>query len=243
MKKIFYYFILPITAFIVVYIGVFNFFYDSSPKQKDADNTTIQFILLITGIITITMLFVNFFIQKQQLKEQKDELEKNKEDLNYNRAIDLIYKQQDFSTHRIYAINNLNVVIQPFVDKVQNSFYSLAEEYNRLGNKELKKIKKLFKVLHDDLNIYKDVLEHTNLNEDQRVFLMKIVIENIYPKLYDTLRMFQAVYRDFQQGETFEKISKEDLTTKTILHDIEFDYACILDTVKIKVIEGLKLEE
>ena len=243
MKKIFYYFILPIILFVGTYLGVYNMFYDSSPKQKDANDTTIQFILLIAGIITIIVLFINFFIQKKQLKEQKDELKKKEEELNYNRAIDLVYKQMEYSRHRLFTIKNINKIVTSFTDDTLNTFNNLAGHYRRNGSGQLKEIQRLFRFLKEDLMIYKEILDINKIDEEKRAFIMKLVVENIYPNLHEALRQFQSVYRDFEGGQTYKEMPEKDSQTKGRLNDIEFDYGCILDTVRIKFIEGLNLGE
>ncbi|GGE28114.1 hypothetical protein GCM10011516_27220 [Sphingobacterium cellulitidis] len=79
-------------------------------KVAEANNTTIQFLLLITSIITILFLILNF-------KQQQNQIKSNKRDTEFNRALELIEKYlklidiSTLKTREKVLSNNLNLIL------------------------------------------------------------------------------------------------------------------------------------
>ncbi|VTP97570.1 hypothetical protein [Sphingobacterium daejeonense] len=196
MKKIFYYFILPIILFIVVYLGVYNMFYDSSPKQKDANDTTIQFILLLAGIITIIVLFINFFIQKKQLKEQKDESEYNKQNSEFNRALSIIYQQLEYTNKRLSTIKykipfNENTVMG-YINKDLDTIIK-----KKIYNKESTDI--ILRELTKEIDFFIEVINNHSLSKSKKIELNKIVYWNIGTELEEYITALSDLFDQYKE--------------------------------------------
>lgn len=216
--------------------------------SKSTLNTTaeniqavVSMITLIVSIVTIYFVYKAYQSQNEQIAIQKKELEEGRKDVEFNRALDMFYKQIEYSKHRI-AINNLEPIIKAFIENTLNTFYILDLVYSNLGIKEFIKISKIFRVLSEDLRIYNNILIQTNVNESDKLFLMQLVIDNIFPKLSEAINIFQSSYRDFQGGQAYKEMEFNNPQMKKVLNDIEFDFGNVLSYVKIKQIKGLHLE-
>lgn len=83
--------IVILIVFFFTYYELFNQFLITGNTPIESNNTTIQFILLVTGIITIFFLYINYDLQRKQIKSQQEEIE-------FNRVLDFIYKHRDNTT-------------------------------------------------------------------------------------------------------------------------------------------------
>ena len=154
-------FALAFIAFFYFYIELYNQYLQSPTNSLEASNTTIQFILLITGIITIVFLYINYDQQREQLKEQKKEIERLTQDSEYNRIIDITYRQIEIGKT---ALNHTEFEHQILKDIKSNPNYVLPVFQNKLWLIE-SLIEKLYvQMMIHETNILKSDLDAPKLH-------------------------------------------------------------------------------
>lgn len=174
----------------------------------------------------------------------------NKEDVQFNRTIDLFYKQLTYSEKRILNDVALQSQMEKFFKRVQNSNVSFEVENDFLGNDELERYSKVLKYISEDLYIYTLILERTNLTLDNKKFIVNLTIGNIYPNLLIRLSEFQNLYKNFKNSINYIEASERQSTTLThndelivICNDIDFYLTIITGSVFLEIEDGLNLGE
>ncbi|WP_254527699.1 MULTISPECIES: hypothetical protein [unclassified Sphingobacterium] len=200
MNKYLKFSLITITAFIAFFYGyyeLFNQYLESPTNSLEASNTTIQFILLITGIITIVFLYINYQQQRNQIKVQQNELESNRKDVEFNRAIDLIYKQLERTKQQ------LNIGFSDLMDirsTIKENNFCLVEHHSLVG------ITKKFKA---EQNIYETILKKSRLDPEDRKFLIRLIYENLFNETKTFISMFnQDFKKELEREGKYEEIKE-----------------------------------
>lgn len=188
-----------------------------STESTTADNiqTVVSLITLIVSIITIYFVYKVYKAyksQKDQIELQKKELENNRKDIEFNRAVDLFYKQIKFTKNRILIINNLEPIIYDFIhitNYINDPYYNV-----NFTKYQLETYSKLLDVLFEDFTSYDKVFKILILDNDSKKLLLELMVNNIYPKLYESIYNFRFLLHDLNRnfsikadnGEKFEKV-------------------------------------
>src|SRR5690606_11318409 len=123
-----------------------------------------QFILLLTGIITIFFLYINYDLQRKQIKNLQNETD-------FNRALDVVYKQLEYIVNYIKNDEVLNQMNGKFFDDgIQHMDYH-SKYQTELLNK-LDKLNESLKIITFTIHSYNLTIKHKN-------YLLRIAVYNI----------------------------------------------------------------
>ncbi|WP_099367534.1 hypothetical protein [Sphingobacterium sp. 1.A.4] len=227
-----------ILSIVIIYNIIYFLLILSKANESDKTlyDTVGNFLTLFINTLTI------YFVYKTYAS--------NKEDVQFNRTIDLFYKQLTYSEKRILNDVALQSQMEKFFKRVQNSNVSFEVENDFLGNDELERYSKVLKYISEDLYIYTLILERTNLTLDNKKFIVNLTIGNIYPNLLIRLSEFQNLYKNFKNSINYIEASERQSTTLThndelivICNDIDFYLTIITGSVFLEIEDGLNLGE
>lgn len=203
-------------------------------NEFDVLGAVITYMVGVLSIITIGFLYINY----TQVKDQND---KNNSDIEYNRVIDLVYKQLEFNKER----NTEDLAkVNTFVKKIAelNDRYSIGS----LGNEESEPSKdekqyilyeflSILNIISKDFTVYNSFLVHTNLKLDFKKNIMELAVNNYCYNLYDTLYEFQFMYFDIKQSLNIKKVginysvdSIEENKLNALCSRIDFEYRLVM---------------
>jgi len=171
------------TAFIAsfyCYYELFNQYLQSPTNSLEASNTTIQFILLVTGIITIVFLYINYQQQRNLIRKQQKESEYNKENGEFNRALSIIYQQLEYSNKRLttikYKLPFDENTIMGYINKDLDTTIE-KKTYNK-NTTDL-----VLRELTKEIDFFVEVINNHSLSISRKIELNKIVYWNIGTEL------------------------------------------------------------
>lgn len=198
----------------ILFFSLYYNISNSTEESTTADNiqAVVSLITLIVSIITIYFVYKAYLSQKEQIELQQNELESNRKDVEFNRAVDLFYKQIEFTKNRILIINNLEPIIYDFIhitNYINDPYYNV-----NFTKYQLETYSKLMDVLFEDFTSYDKVLKILILDNDSKKLLLELMVNNIYPKLYESIYNFRFLLHDLNRnfsikadnGEKFEKV-------------------------------------
>lgn len=186
-----------ITLFVIIifffsYYELFNQYLNSPSNSLEASNTTIQFILLITGIITIFFLYINYDQQRKHIEIQQEEIINNTQDVELNRLLDIIYRQFEISLPQIKshsAYRTLNRIMNDF----EMDDYYRAQEIESYSDSIL-----TFLINTKGLvNNFLFIVRNSNLELERKNFIRNIICNNLNTNffwVFETFRKFCKSY-------------------------------------------------
>ncbi len=184
-------------------------------------------ISLVTMIVTgITLVFLY-----KTLKQQQEQIDKTNQDVEYNRIIDILYKQLEYSKKRLFETENLSEVIKEFVYNHRYIFCYVIEE------DDLPEFMTLFNILGEDLMIYNDVLQKSNLDDENKKDLIHLIVNNLYPNLILSIQAFQGTFQNYQNDNVHSQYNQ------AIINNIEFNLSLILSFLYLPTMEEIQREQ
>ncbi|WP_099369840.1 hypothetical protein [Sphingobacterium sp. 1.A.5] len=225
MKKIIE-FAIPVIAFFLIAlvilsplwgISIYEYwtgFIDTN-NRFEAIGTVIAYVGGVINIVTIAFLYINFHQQKEDNFKKDQELE-------YNRALDIVYRQLEFTNKRFKPINQkvnynryTNYINSPVREERNNN---LKESYNifLLNSHE---ILYFFQFLNKEFSAYKKLLNVRGLSHDHKLKLVYIILWNIDVKLESNIERFYTLYVDW--SSKFDLSDKSDNVNNIILDVIK----------------------
>jgi|GEM_PF-4207160 len=158
------------------YTCIYQLLENTPEANLEKNNTAIQLISLISGIITIVFLFINY----KQLNQQN---EVNKQDVEFNRALDATYKQIDFTVNFIKndeVLSQINRTL--FSDGIEhmNFYYT----YEPVLTDKLNSV-------HEFLNVIKFIIHSHNIGIDKKNYLLKTAYYNIGSSFFLNLSLLK----------------------------------------------------
>lgn len=184
MKKSLYYSLISLVIvllFVLSYDVIFNTILESEHSTLDVNNTTIQFILLITGIITIVMLFVNYYQQKKQF-------ENNDQDAEFNKIVLLIQNQLLFTNNILKDKSFYNSDVFT-INKVDST---LAGYYYDVIEKVYFQVKLYDKFLQNNLTLY-----------DRKIIFSIISTNFLDDYIKEIIYISGLIYSEFGDDDTY----------------------------------------
>lgn len=132
-------------------------------------NSVISLLALIINIITIFFVYRAYNSQVMQIELQKTEITENKKETEFNRILDIIYKQLEF---------NINILSN------EKSTFNKINEHIIFQNKSniisnLEDISRLSILINDEINFYISLINKANLEINDKKFLFNIVYKNL----------------------------------------------------------------
>ena len=221
IKYLKYSLILVVIVLFVAYIyyELFNQFLITGNTPIESNNTTIQFILLVTGIITIFFLYINYDLQRKQIKSQQKEIE-------FNRVLDIVYKQLNNTTISLMELsqkrefinqsNEIYWTIENYLQKC-NDLKIESEEPNEIQSIENNKyIVKCFIHFKGRLNTYVDlfsviikvykrmIIENSILKDEDKEVLGLIIQDMFYrDEIHKISRYYEYLKSHYAEIEPY----------------------------------------
>jgi len=165
--------VLPLAIVILVIVfGVVYILVDKNAEDKDYKVFDVVTPLLALFISVIGSIYVYnaYKAQQEQLKIQKDEIERNQKDVEYNRVLDTVYRQLEFSNNELREY--FNEITEPI-----KLLISLEDSFDRLFAYCW-----MFKILDVNFRIFDKILDNTILDEQDKILIVDIISTNLYLK-------------------------------------------------------------
>lgn len=129
--------------------------------------TVSDWMIIFITLVTAVFLYKTLRSQQEQITIQKDEIERNSRDVEFNRILDLIYRQLEISNKKYRE-----VVHHPNAPKVPIN--KIAETFPHISSYNW-----LFRLYLKDLEFIDNFLNKTTLKQEDKNLLVSIFINNI----------------------------------------------------------------
>lgn len=233
----------------MLYATVFYFTYTRAEQQHFNSFEVVTGLGgLILSIVATYYVYNAYITQKEQIDIQRKEIEDNRRDVEYDRALSLVYKQLEYSKNSFDIFRNRNVTasisnIYEMFTKITHNLYKLPlGEYHKFNDliEYLRSVSMLLTFLAREFKIYNTIISNDKLTEDKKIFLITLITDNIEITLHKKIGEFQYVYRNLKQTGKIDNLR----TTHTVLiNSIEHKLSCVLGYFMIKKYEDLDLGE
>lgn len=192
-------------------------------------NAVIALMALLMNIITVIFVFATYDSQSKQISQ-------NKKDTDYNRALDLIFRQLEHTNSKL-SLDNSNVLAE-FINKNSDlNRVPLNVDLRLFEDDNFRVYSRALSFLATEFEIYYNVIVNTTLNNGDKRFLLSIAPHNIHSKLVQSLNIFQDHYKLFQASEQYQGFNS------SLKNNIEYDLSLVLGYLWIQQVEGLKLTD
>lgn len=187
--------VLPLALLILVIVfGVVYILVDKNADDKDYKifDVVTPLLALIISVIGSIYVYNAYNAQQEQIKIQKDELERNQKDVELNRQLDLIYRQ-------------LELCIPQIKNKEFLRLYNSFSDFNKNDGHRLNEFDEDFDISMYWLNTasYIDnfiyVINSSKLDISEKEYLRTIVINNLNKDFID---LTDAFYNLIKRGNT-----------------------------------------
>ena len=197
---------------LILYIILYLLFIHS--RANEADKTLFDTIgnILSLGINAVTIFFVfkTYKSQKDQIEFQQKEIEDNKKDVEFNRALEIIYRQLQYTEKRFNPVNNAiqkgryyNYINASVLESKNNNFKEVERIFfsNRLD------ILYNIQFFNSEFEMIKDILDVEGLPKEARIKLINIYCWNIDKKLRSNLLELRKLFEFYFEEENKEKVN------------------------------------
>ncbi len=192
-------------------------------------NAVIALMALLMNIITVIFVFATYDSQSKQISQ-------NKRDTDYNRALDLIFRQLEHTKAKL-SLDNSNALAE-FINKNSDlNRVALNLDLRFFEDDNFRIYSRALNFLAIEFEIYYNVIVNTTLNNDDKRYLLSIAPHNINSKLIQSLNIFQNHYQLFQASDEYQKFNSN------LKNNIENDLFLILGYLRIPQVQGLELTD
>lgn len=152
-------------------------------------------VALVVNLVTVILVYYTF-------KLQSDEIKRNRKDVEFNRALDIIYQQLEYTKKRFIPETKsytYSYYITILIEVAENyNFYNEQEVENIFVYKKLEALNTLegidnvLSFLEVEFRLYTNILK--GLDNVQKLKLINIITWNIDVKLEETIRVLHQIY-------------------------------------------------
>ncbi len=185
----------------ILFFSLYYNISNTTEKSTTADNiqAVVSIITLIVSIVTIYFVYKAYQSQKDQIEVQKKEIDENRKDVEFNRALDIVYRQLELSLPLIKN-NDYNVfleIVLSVVNPEKDTIFSLEdlelELYDLLDN------------IEKHINMFLLTLDNINLDLKDKEYLRKLICTNLNSDFFLFLHNLKGYsYKIFNGRNTFE---------------------------------------
>ncbi|GHE44383.1 hypothetical protein GCM10017764_29480 [Sphingobacterium griseoflavum] len=157
---------------------------------------------LLLNAVTIYFVYITYQQQRKQIEEQNEQLAKSDKEAEFNRLLDIIYKQLDHTRFKYNA------------DAEELFKISTALEVCDMPEimKNLKNINNAMRALNYEGNFYAQIIERCGLNNNDRAYLYNIYNNNVPEHYVALIYNLSDFGESYAHGDEFkEKFDKEYL--------------------------------
>lgn len=208
-----------ICTVLVIPIGLGLYFYFKDDLKINDENgynsidSVVGILSLVLSIITVISIFITYQSQQKQIRD-------NNKDVEFNRVLDLFYKQIGYSEKRLIVNKKLAEEINRFYKGIYIQTKDLDIEYTNEGIQLLSSYLKVITHIRRDLEVYHRILISSNLSDDKKKFIVDISIENIYPDLRIITKNFYKLLMEFKLSGTYRNCEIEQNNESILVIDI-----------------------
>lgn len=239
--------------FLMYYLIIYN---KLNPADIETHYTVSNLVGLLISVGTIYFVFKTYNSQKEQIEIQRElikaqevELEANRRDIEYDRALDLIYEQLQYTNKSFEEF--VKVGKSPNEKKYYELFIGITTILARSPIPELKyavdidylkTASKVLAYISKEFRIYDLIIKNDKLNKRKQEFLSRLVTDNVDNKLFEGISDFQYIYRNFKNDCSIE-FSDVKNRNSLLINNIEHDLTVVLGYMAIEKDENLDLGE
>ncbi|VXC57730.1 MULTISPECIES: hypothetical protein [Sphingobacterium] len=192
-------------------------------------NAVIALMALLMNIITVIFVFATYDSQSKQISQ-------NKKDTDYNRALDLIFRQLEHTKTKLSS--NYGTYLNEFINRNEDlRRVQLNIDLRFFEDDNFRVYSRALSFLAIEFEIYYNVIVNTTLSDDDKRYLLSIAPHNINSRLIQSLNVFQNHYQLFQASDEYQKFNSN------LKNNIEYDLLLVLEYLRIPQVQGLKLTD
>lgn len=232
----------------VLLIGLLIYCYWKSKITDEAVgynpiNSVIAFLALILNILTVIFVYATYQTQRDTIKMQAKQINDDKKDGEFNRVLDIVYKQLEHTIEKYNSKINSGWTYKQYFEQL--SHLLTTSSFNRIVHPN-SDIPYYFGTVFNsflvkEFEVYYRVINLNNqLSDDDKTFFTNLFVNNIDNRIINKVMLFQELYYDFQQSEQYSVLKKDDPSSR--FDFIESRLKLVLQYLKIPKKEGLRLD-
>jgi len=218
--------VLPLALLILVIVfGVLYILVDKNADDKDYKvfDVVTPLLALVISVIGSIYVYNAYNAQQEQIKIQKDEIENNRQDAEFNRVLDIVYQHsnktikdvKDIKKHKLQLkhrynpqSNEVKYTKYEAINYLTNDFDSIEQTYeagvknivDELYPKYLENFKILFDLiykeleeLHQGLIIYETLINNNILINDTQKRILNNIVNDLF---FNEIKKYYSVVDD-----------------------------------------------
>lgn len=180
--------------------------------------TVSDWMMILVTIFTAVLLLLTLESQQKQISIQKEEIDRNRRDVEFNRTLDLVYRQLEYSNKTAQAIN------LDEIERINEALSSLpfANRKHEYFVENVEKIYLIVKASNKLLNAYRRIINENKLGEDDVMILIYLLRDNLCSLLYGEIVTLKQHYDQSINKEKLKSDKKIDELTYQKLGNIEY---------------------
>ncbi|MFD2556040.1 hypothetical protein [Sphingobacterium tabacisoli] len=194
---------LLILSIVIIYVLGFAFV---EHKAEEQQFKTFEVVTGLSGLVlsVIGSIYVynaykaqeeQINIQKKQIIEQQIDIEENKKEAQFDRALDIIYSQLDYNKEKMASEENSLLHI--------NVRFKAKKTNDIIG--DLDKIWSVLNLFHSEITFYSKIINNKRFTTDDKELLVDIIKKNIHLYYFALVENIQIYHRQTYDKEDFIK--------------------------------------
>ncbi|WP_099369839.1 hypothetical protein [Sphingobacterium sp. 1.A.5] len=188
---------------IILFFSLYYNISNSTKESTTADNiqAVVSIITLIVSIITIYFVYKAYQSQKEQINIQQAEIEDNRKDVEFNRALDIVYRQLEISLPLIkdndYKVfKDIVIDVETRNEDIIRTLEELEFElYDSLRNIEI------------HISMFNMTLNNSKVGINDKEFLRILICTNLNSDFFNFLHTLRGFSSEIFNGKnTYESI-------------------------------------
>lgn len=169
----------------ILLLGVLYFF--SIYILKNSSENLTNIVVASTSIVGLLISILTIIVVYNTYIKQAHEINNNKVNVEYNRLLDITYKQLDISISRLHLTDNESKIINETISFTPSIVVDFPRKANIMHN--------FFFRLDTELSIHLNNILHSDLSTAKRLHLLRIVESNIYSNIREFVDIFSTYTR------------------------------------------------
>jgi len=227
-------FVLFTLAFGIVYILV-----DKNADEKDYKifDVVTPLLALIISVIGAVYIYNAYQAQQEQIRIQKQEIKDNRKDIEYNRLLDIVFRQLEFSKTELSNLKD--VYYKTFIN--HQTSYSVFPE--------LSSYKYLCSVLLMYYQFFDKIITSSNINNEDKKTLINVISNNTIIELPMLIIKLGSIFKYSDDSKPTKEVLEsyyiflDNYFLRTYFYDVERYNEEIGEDDRLKIIKELKKEE
>jgi len=179
-------------------------------------DSSIAFIALGINILTVIFVYATYQTQKDIIKMQRKQIEDDKKDGDFNRVMDIIFRQLEHTSVRYSSIPDVKLTSKYGVTSIKVMYDNYFKTINFKNINELAELNDfgrfvsyldVLRFLTEEFKVYYNVINsNNNLFDTDKQFFTTLFANNIEPTLIKKIDMFQQLYFVIKKSDSYKEL-------------------------------------